>query len=251
MIFGTSATHALRALAYLAANEHEEAILGRDLAEEIAVPGHYLAKVLATLSRAGLLSASRGARGGYRLARRPEDDRADGDRGAVRGQAREARVPPAVRAALPRRRHLPGPRRLVGDEGDLPPVPRDDHAGRHPGRRRPWGSTPQAVAATRKRGGSSSAPLVIEPDPCVSAPRWTASARRCRALGAAGRHKRAMPGSRPCARRAPSRALRSPSCGRESMSPAMARPVYTGSRRSPSCRAARRMASCSTSPRTA
>ena len=72
MIFGTSATHALRALAYLAANEHEEAILGRDLAEEIAVPGHYLAKVLATLSRAGLLSASRGARGGYRLARRPE-----------------------------------------------------------------------------------------------------------------------------------------------------------------------------------
>jgi Rrf2 family protein len=35
----------------------------------VGVPAHYLAKVLATLARAGLLSATRGARGGYRLAR--------------------------------------------------------------------------------------------------------------------------------------------------------------------------------------
>jgi Rrf2 family protein len=69
MIFNASATHALRALAYLAANEHHDATLGRDLAEEIAVPAHYLSKVLATLARAGLLTASRGTRGGYRLAR--------------------------------------------------------------------------------------------------------------------------------------------------------------------------------------
>ncbi len=72
MIFNASATHALRALAYLAANEHEEATLGRDLAEEIGVPAHYLAKVLATLARGGLLTASRGTRGGYRLARPAE-----------------------------------------------------------------------------------------------------------------------------------------------------------------------------------
>lgn len=71
MIFNASATHALRAMAYLAAHPQGEAVLGRQLAEAIEVPVHYLAKVLATLSRAGLLVASRGARGGYRLAKRP------------------------------------------------------------------------------------------------------------------------------------------------------------------------------------
>ena len=69
MIFGATATHALRALAQLAASEGAEAKQGRDLAREVGVPPHYLAKVLATLARAGVLSASRGVRGGYRLAR--------------------------------------------------------------------------------------------------------------------------------------------------------------------------------------
>jgi len=73
MIFGASATHALRALAHLAANEGEEATLGRDLARKVHVPSHYLAKVLATLARAGVLTASRGVRGGYRLARRADE----------------------------------------------------------------------------------------------------------------------------------------------------------------------------------
>ncbi len=72
MIFGASATHALRALAHLATSEREGATLGRDLASEVGVPPHYLAKVLATLARAGVLSASRGVRGGYRLARPAE-----------------------------------------------------------------------------------------------------------------------------------------------------------------------------------
>ncbi len=69
MIFSASATHALRALAHLAAEEGEVPMLGRDLASEIGVPAHYLAKVLGTLARAGLLAASRGVHGGYRLAR--------------------------------------------------------------------------------------------------------------------------------------------------------------------------------------
>jgi Rrf2 family protein len=69
VIFGASATHALRALAHLAAVPGDEAVLGRALAREVGVPAHYLSKVLATLARAGLLAATRGARGGYRLAR--------------------------------------------------------------------------------------------------------------------------------------------------------------------------------------
>jgi Rrf2 family protein len=71
MILGTTATHALRALAHLAAGGREDATLGRDLAREIGLPPHYLSKILAALARAGLLTASRGTRGGYRLARRP------------------------------------------------------------------------------------------------------------------------------------------------------------------------------------
>lgn len=72
MNFSASATHALRAMASLAADEPAQPVLGRDLAKRIGVPSHYLAKVLGTLARAGLLVASRGAKGGYRLARRPD-----------------------------------------------------------------------------------------------------------------------------------------------------------------------------------
>ena len=73
MIFSTTATHALSALAALAANEDDEPVLGRDLAARIGVPSHYLAKVLVVLARAGILAASRGARGGYWLARDPAE----------------------------------------------------------------------------------------------------------------------------------------------------------------------------------
>jgi Rrf2 family protein len=69
MIFSASATHALRAVAWLAANGDDRAMLGRDLAREVKVPADYLAKVLAQLARAGVLTASRGVKGGYRLAR--------------------------------------------------------------------------------------------------------------------------------------------------------------------------------------
>jgi Rrf2 family transcriptional regulator, iron-sulfur cluster assembly transcription factor len=69
VIFSASASHALRAVAWIAAHEGEEAILGRHLAKQIDVPAHYLSKVLATLARGGVLTASRGVKGGYRLAR--------------------------------------------------------------------------------------------------------------------------------------------------------------------------------------
>lgn len=72
MIFSASATHALRAVASLAANEGDGAMLGRDLARKVRVPGDYLAKVLAKLARAGVVTASRGVNGGYRLARRAD-----------------------------------------------------------------------------------------------------------------------------------------------------------------------------------
>jgi Rrf2 family protein len=72
MVFSASTTHALRALAWLAAHAGEDAILGRDLARKLQIPPDYLSKVLATLARSGVLTASRGVKGGYRLARAPE-----------------------------------------------------------------------------------------------------------------------------------------------------------------------------------
>ena len=72
MIFSASTTHALRATAWLAAHGGDEAILGRDLARKLKIPPDYLSKVLATLARSGVLTASRGVKGGYRLARSPE-----------------------------------------------------------------------------------------------------------------------------------------------------------------------------------
>lgn len=69
MTLSASATHALRAVAWLAAGQGGEAVLGRDLARKVGIPAPYLAKVLATLARTGVLAASRGVKGGYRLAR--------------------------------------------------------------------------------------------------------------------------------------------------------------------------------------
>ena len=69
MNFSASTTHALRAVAWLAAHDDGEAVLGRDLARKLRIPSDYLSKVLARLARAGVLTAARGARGGYRLAR--------------------------------------------------------------------------------------------------------------------------------------------------------------------------------------
>jgi Rrf2 family protein len=69
MMLSASATHALRAVAWLAAHERDEAVLGREMARRVRLPADYLAKVLRRLSRARVVTASRGARGGYRLAR--------------------------------------------------------------------------------------------------------------------------------------------------------------------------------------
>jgi Rrf2 family protein len=43
--------------------------LGRDLAQQTGVPANYLSKILLVLNRAGLVEATRGTGGGYRLAR--------------------------------------------------------------------------------------------------------------------------------------------------------------------------------------
>jgi Rrf2 family protein len=61
--------YALRAMV-LFHSERGKAWTTAELASQARVPGDYLAKVLQRLGRAGLIAGSRGAKGGYRLAKR-------------------------------------------------------------------------------------------------------------------------------------------------------------------------------------
>ena len=67
--------YALRALVLLAREAEGRPMLGRDLAREAEVPPNYLSKILNTLKRVGILEASRGTHGGYRLLKTPQEIR--------------------------------------------------------------------------------------------------------------------------------------------------------------------------------
>ncbi|MFA6954955.1 MAG: Rrf2 family transcriptional regulator [Thermoanaerobaculia bacterium] len=70
-----TAEYAMRAMIALAQVGGETSVLGRDLAVRSGVPANYLAKILLVLNRAGLVTASRGAGGGYYLNRRADEIR--------------------------------------------------------------------------------------------------------------------------------------------------------------------------------
>jgi len=70
-MLSTTAQYALRALVKLA-EEPAKTILGRVMAEQTDIPANYLSKVLLTLGNVGLVEATRGAGGGYRLSRDPK-----------------------------------------------------------------------------------------------------------------------------------------------------------------------------------
>lgn len=65
------AVHCCLTLAWLE-TETEAAVPTATLAAAFDLPAHYLNKFLQALTRAGVLTSSAGPRGGFRLARRPE-----------------------------------------------------------------------------------------------------------------------------------------------------------------------------------
>ena len=71
-MFSQTAEYALRVVAYLATLKGEPATT-RQVAAATRVPEGYLAKVIGSLSRAGVLTARRGLHGGSALARPPEE----------------------------------------------------------------------------------------------------------------------------------------------------------------------------------
>lgn len=71
-MLSTTSEYAIRALCHLANLAEEETVLGRELSEKAQIPGNFLAKILLALNKAGMVEASRGPHGGYRL-RRPAE----------------------------------------------------------------------------------------------------------------------------------------------------------------------------------
>lgn len=72
-MLSTTAEHALRALSEIASLKEGESILGRDLARAAGIPANYLSKLLLVLGNAGIIDATRGSGGGYRLRRKAAD----------------------------------------------------------------------------------------------------------------------------------------------------------------------------------
>ena len=73
MKIGKGVEWAVHTCALLAVLPSGAALSGEALAEYLGVPLPYLAKQLQAMSRAGIVTAKRGASGGYRLAGAPDD----------------------------------------------------------------------------------------------------------------------------------------------------------------------------------
>lgn len=72
MLSATS-QYAMRALVHLAQAPAGTSMLGRNLAKAADIPANFLAKIMLSLRNAGLVDATRGLGGGYRLAKSPDE----------------------------------------------------------------------------------------------------------------------------------------------------------------------------------
>ncbi|MFT5373906.1 MAG: Rrf2 family iron-sulfur cluster assembly transcriptional regulator [Candidatus Latescibacterota bacterium] len=71
MLFSQSCKYAIRALVHLSLSTDSPS-LSREIARDIQVPEHFLAKILQDLVRHQLLESFKGRGGGFQLARTPE-----------------------------------------------------------------------------------------------------------------------------------------------------------------------------------
>lgn len=77
MIFTTKAEYGVRLLVELGRQPRERPVSLKAISEAEGLPLAYLERIVALLKKAGLVESTRGAHGGYRLTRRPEDVRMD------------------------------------------------------------------------------------------------------------------------------------------------------------------------------
>lgn len=86
MIFTTKAEYGVRLLVELGRQDGEGPVSLKAIAESERLPLAYLERIVALLKRAGLVESTRGARGGYRLARDPSQVTMDEAISALEGE---------------------------------------------------------------------------------------------------------------------------------------------------------------------
>ena len=73
MKISTKGRYALRMVVDLAEHQHEEFTSLKDIAERQGISKKYLEQIVPLLNRNGILRTNRGNKGGYRLAKAPEN----------------------------------------------------------------------------------------------------------------------------------------------------------------------------------
>lgn len=73
MKISTKGRYALRLMLDLALNADDELVRVKDIADRQSISEKYLEQIISPLKKAGLVRSLRGAQGGYRLTRKPED----------------------------------------------------------------------------------------------------------------------------------------------------------------------------------
>ncbi len=73
MIYSRSSEYAIRAFVHLAQVQGGKFAMVKQIAEEEAIPAHFLAKILQQLARKGLLRSSKGPTGGFTLRESPAE----------------------------------------------------------------------------------------------------------------------------------------------------------------------------------
>ena len=69
MKLSTRARYGLRAMLALAITQHTEPVMTKEIADQQKLPATYLEQLMLALRKAGLVSATRGSKGGYLLTR--------------------------------------------------------------------------------------------------------------------------------------------------------------------------------------
>jgi len=72
-MFSQTSEYAIRALSILARYPRDQYVLVGTLASNADLPHHYLSKILQNLVRMQILESAQGSRGGFRLARDPDE----------------------------------------------------------------------------------------------------------------------------------------------------------------------------------
>lgn len=72
MLISRTSQYAIQSLIYIATQEQNIPILSREVAERLHVPAAYLAKIMQTLSKGGLVNSYRGRLGGFCLRESPD-----------------------------------------------------------------------------------------------------------------------------------------------------------------------------------